>query len=117
MVGRFFILELSLSRAFVKFLIGIKINFVAVCCSAVFPRVIKNLINLSSHCIKLVWSILHQSFLLPPVQVLQDEKMELKATLQSQEDFIGSSKLHQEQLQKELARMTETLHTKEFLIR
>ncbi|NWZ37145.1 CEP63 protein, partial [Brachypodius atriceps] len=51
------------------------------------------------------------------LEVLQDEKMELRATLQSQEDFIGSSKLHQEQLQKELARMTETLHTKECLIR
>ncbi|NWX32151.1 CEP63 protein, partial [Notiomystis cincta] len=51
------------------------------------------------------------------LEVLQDEKMELRATLQSQEDFIGSSKLHQEQLQKELAKMTETLHTKECLIR
>ncbi|NXU90771.1 CEP63 protein, partial [Xiphorhynchus elegans] len=51
------------------------------------------------------------------VEVLQDEKRELKATLQSQEDFIESSKLHQEQLQEELARMTETLHTKEVLIR
>ncbi|NXS06872.1 CEP63 protein, partial [Neodrepanis coruscans] len=51
------------------------------------------------------------------VEVLQDEKRELKATLQSQEHFIDSSKLHQEQLQKELARMTETLHTKELLIR
>lgn len=51
------------------------------------------------------------------LEVLQDEKMELRATLQSQEDFIDSSKLHQEQLQKELARMTETLHTKEILIR
>ncbi|NWI91838.1 CEP63 protein, partial [Pitta sordida] len=51
------------------------------------------------------------------VEVLQDEKRELQATLQSQEDLIDSSKGHQEQLQKELARMTETLHTKEFLIR
>ncbi|KAK4820180.1 hypothetical protein QYF61_021452 [Mycteria americana] len=51
------------------------------------------------------------------LEVLQDEKMELRATLQSQEDFIDSSKLHQEQLQKELARVTETLRTKEFLIR
>ncbi|XP_057887325.1 centrosomal protein of 63 kDa isoform X1 [Melospiza georgiana] len=51
------------------------------------------------------------------LEVLQDEKMELKATLQSQEDFINSSKLHQEQLQKQLDRMTETLHTKELLIR
>ncbi|NXE03816.1 CEP63 protein, partial [Lophotis ruficrista] len=51
------------------------------------------------------------------LEVLQDEKMELKATLQSQEDFINSSKLHQKQLQKELARVTETLCTKELLIR
>ncbi|XP_075572425.1 centrosomal protein of 63 kDa isoform X5 [Pelecanus crispus] len=51
------------------------------------------------------------------IQVLQDEKMELRATLQSQEDFIDSSKLHQEQLQKELARVAETLRTKELLIR
>ncbi|XP_068021907.1 centrosomal protein of 63 kDa isoform X7 [Melanerpes formicivorus] len=51
------------------------------------------------------------------IQVLEEEKMELRATLQSQEDFIESSKLHQEQLQKELARVTETLHTKELLIR
>ncbi|NXK10167.1 CEP63 protein, partial [Herpetotheres cachinnans] len=51
------------------------------------------------------------------LEVLQDEKMELRATLQSQEDFIESSKLHQEQLQEELARLAETLHTKELLIR
>ncbi|XP_010282363.1 PREDICTED: centrosomal protein of 63 kDa [Phaethon lepturus] len=51
------------------------------------------------------------------LEVLQDEKMELRATLQSQEDFIDSSKMHQEQLQKELARATETLRTKELLIR
>ncbi|NXG76411.1 CEP63 protein, partial [Baryphthengus martii] len=51
------------------------------------------------------------------LEVLQDEKTELRATLQSQEDFIDSSKLHQEQLQKELARVTETLRTKELLIR
>ncbi|NXW31646.1 CEP63 protein, partial [Phaetusa simplex] len=51
------------------------------------------------------------------LEVLQDEKMELRATLQSQEDFIDSTKLHQEHLQKELARVTETLHTKELLIR
>ncbi|XP_030349987.1 centrosomal protein of 63 kDa isoform X2 [Strigops habroptila] len=51
------------------------------------------------------------------LEVLQDEKMELRATLQSQEDFIDSSKLHQEQLQNELARVTETLCTKELLIR
>ncbi|KFV43686.1 Centrosomal protein of 63 kDa [Tyto alba] len=51
------------------------------------------------------------------LEVLQDEKVELRATLQSQEDFIDSSKLHQEQLQKELARLTETLRTKELFIR
>ncbi|KFQ21422.1 Centrosomal protein of 63 kDa [Mesitornis unicolor] len=51
------------------------------------------------------------------LEVLQDEKMELRATLQSQEHFIDSSKLHEEQLQKELARVTETLCTKELLIR
>ncbi|NXG93104.1 CEP63 protein, partial [Stercorarius parasiticus] len=51
------------------------------------------------------------------LEVLQDEKMELRATLQSQEDFIDSTKLHQEHLQKELARVTETLCTKELLIR
>ncbi|XP_054241753.1 centrosomal protein of 63 kDa [Indicator indicator] len=50
------------------------------------------------------------------LEVLEEEKMELRATLQSQEDFIDSSKLHQEQLQKELARVTENLHTKELLI-
>ncbi|NWH63937.1 CEP63 protein, partial [Geococcyx californianus] len=51
------------------------------------------------------------------LEVLQDEKMELRATLQSQEDFSDSCKLHQEQLQKELARVTETLLAKEVLIR
>ncbi|NXY91118.1 CEP63 protein, partial [Alcedo cyanopectus] len=51
------------------------------------------------------------------LEKLQDEKMELTATLQSQEYFIDSSKLRQEQLQKELARVTEILQTKELLIR
>ncbi|XP_075273809.1 centrosomal protein of 63 kDa isoform X2 [Opisthocomus hoazin] len=51
------------------------------------------------------------------LKVLQDEKVELRATLQSQEHFIESSKLHEEQLQKELAGLTETLHTKEHVIR
>ncbi|KFP89657.1 Centrosomal protein of 63 kDa, partial [Apaloderma vittatum] len=51
------------------------------------------------------------------LEVLQDEKMELRGTLQSQEYFIDSSKRHQEQSEKELARATETLHTKELLIR
>ncbi|XP_043348599.1 centrosomal protein of 63 kDa isoform X8 [Dermochelys coriacea] len=51
------------------------------------------------------------------LEVLQEEKFELRVTLQSQEDFIKSSKMHQEQLQKELASITETLHSKELLIR
>ncbi|XP_065413178.1 centrosomal protein of 63 kDa isoform X30 [Chrysemys picta bellii] len=51
------------------------------------------------------------------LEVLQEEKLELRVTLQSQEDFIKSSKMHQEQLQKELASITETLHSKELLIR
>nr|XP_023964160.1 centrosomal protein of 63 kDa isoform X14 [Chrysemys picta bellii] len=50
------------------------------------------------------------------LEVLQEEKLELRVTLQSQEDFIKSSKMHQEQLQKELASITETLHSKELLI-
>ncbi|NXH17741.1 CEP63 protein, partial [Bucco capensis] len=51
------------------------------------------------------------------LEVLQDEKTELRATLKAQADFIDRSKLHQEQLQKELARVTESLETKEVLIR
>ncbi|NXR10964.1 CEP63 protein, partial [Semnornis frantzii] len=51
------------------------------------------------------------------LEMLEDEKMKLKATLQSQEDFIGSSKLHEEHLQKELARANKALQTKELLIR
>ncbi|XP_059586761.1 centrosomal protein of 63 kDa isoform X14 [Alligator mississippiensis] len=51
------------------------------------------------------------------IEVLKEEKTELRATLQSQEDFISSSKMHEEQLQKELARVTGTLHTKEQLVR
>uniref|UniRef100_A0A8C3T8V4 Centrosomal protein 63 n=1 Tax=Chelydra serpentina TaxID=8475 RepID=A0A8C3T8V4_CHESE len=51
------------------------------------------------------------------LEVLQEEKLELRVTLQSQEDFIKSSKMQQEQLQRELASITETLHSKEFLIR
>ncbi|XP_032625684.1 centrosomal protein of 63 kDa isoform X10 [Chelonoidis abingdonii] len=51
------------------------------------------------------------------LEVLQEEKLELRVTLESQEDFIKSSKMHQEQLQKELASITETLRSKELLIR
>uniref|UniRef100_K7EDD9 Centrosomal protein of 63 kDa n=1 Tax=Ornithorhynchus anatinus TaxID=9258 RepID=K7EDD9_ORNAN len=49
------------------------------------------------------------------LEVLQEEKMELKATLRSQEDFINASRIQQEQLQNELGRVTETLHHKELI--
>ncbi|XP_025026653.1 centrosomal protein of 63 kDa isoform X5 [Python bivittatus] len=51
------------------------------------------------------------------LEVLHDEKMELKATLLSQEDFITNLQIYHEQLQKELFKLTETLHVKETLIR
>ncbi|XP_063162880.1 centrosomal protein of 63 kDa isoform X2 [Candoia aspera] len=51
------------------------------------------------------------------LEVLHDEKMELKATLLSQEDFIMNLQIYHEQLQKELSKLTETLHVKETLIR
>ncbi|XP_066475930.1 centrosomal protein of 63 kDa isoform X4 [Tiliqua scincoides] len=50
-------------------------------------------------------------------QVLQEEKMELRATLLSQDDFINGLRIQNEQLQKDVSRLTETLHTKEALIR
>ncbi|KAM6444012.1 centrosomal protein of 63 kDa isoform 5-T6 [Liasis olivaceus] len=51
------------------------------------------------------------------LEVLHDEKMELKATLLSQEDFITNLQIYHEQLQKELFKLTETLRVKETLIR
>ncbi|XP_053165072.1 centrosomal protein of 63 kDa isoform X3 [Hemicordylus capensis] len=51
------------------------------------------------------------------LEVLREEKIELRATLLSQEDFINSLKVQHEQLQKEVFRLSETLHTKEVIIR
>ncbi|XP_066475928.1 centrosomal protein of 63 kDa isoform X2 [Tiliqua scincoides] len=51
------------------------------------------------------------------LEVLQEEKMELRATLLSQDDFINGLRIQNEQLQKDVSRLTETLHTKEALIR
>ncbi|XP_020642043.3 centrosomal protein of 63 kDa isoform X2 [Pogona vitticeps] len=51
------------------------------------------------------------------LEVLHDEKMELRATLLSQEDFIKSLQIHNEQLQQEVSKLTEILHTKDTLIR
>ncbi|XP_053165071.1 centrosomal protein of 63 kDa isoform X2 [Hemicordylus capensis] len=50
------------------------------------------------------------------LEVLREEKIELRATLLSQEDFINSLKVQHEQLQKEVFRLSETLHTKEVII-
>ncbi|XP_062988379.1 centrosomal protein of 63 kDa isoform X2 [Elgaria multicarinata webbii] len=50
------------------------------------------------------------------LEVLHDEKMELRATLLSQEEFVNNLQLHNEQLQKEVSKLNETLHTKEVLI-
>uniref|UniRef100_A0A8D0HGP3 Centrosomal protein 63 n=1 Tax=Sphenodon punctatus TaxID=8508 RepID=A0A8D0HGP3_SPHPU len=47
---------------------------------------------------------------------VKEEKMELRATLQSQEDFISSLKIQEEQVQKELTNLNEALHTKELII-
>ncbi|KAM3834123.1 centrosomal protein of 63 kDa isoform 2-T2 [Vipera latastei] len=51
------------------------------------------------------------------LEVLHDEKRELRSTLLSQEDFITNLQLYHEQLQKELSKLTETLNVKETLIR
>uniref|UniRef100_A0A8D0EA61 Centrosomal protein 63 n=1 Tax=Salvator merianae TaxID=96440 RepID=A0A8D0EA61_SALMN len=51
------------------------------------------------------------------LEILHDEKMELRATLQSQEDFIKSLQVHHDQLQKEVSKLNETLCAKEALIR
>ncbi|XP_054838226.1 centrosomal protein of 63 kDa isoform X3 [Eublepharis macularius] len=50
------------------------------------------------------------------LQVLHEEKMELRATLLSQEDFVNSLKIQHEQLQKEVSRLTTTLYNKEAVI-
>ncbi|XP_058042962.1 centrosomal protein of 63 kDa isoform X2 [Ahaetulla prasina] len=51
------------------------------------------------------------------LEVIHDEKMELRATLLSQEDFITNLQIYHEQLQKELSKLTETLNMKETFIR
>ncbi|XP_060538958.1 centrosomal protein of 63 kDa isoform X3 [Pantherophis guttatus] len=51
------------------------------------------------------------------LEVIHDEKMELRATLLSQEDFITNLQIYHEQLQKELSKLTETLNVKETFIR
>ncbi|KAH0623946.1 hypothetical protein JD844_007166 [Phrynosoma platyrhinos] len=51
------------------------------------------------------------------LEVLHDEKMELRATLLSQEDFVNSLQIHNEQLQLEVSKLTEMLCSKEALLR
>lgn len=52
-----------------------------------------------------------------PLKVIHDEKMELRATLLSQDDFITNLQIYHEQLQKELSKLTETLNVKETFIK
>nr|XP_060623982.1 centrosomal protein of 63 kDa isoform X1 [Anolis sagrei ordinatus]XP_060623984.1 centrosomal protein of 63 kDa isoform X1 [Anolis sagrei ordinatus] len=47
------------------------------------------------------------------LEVLKDEKMELRATLLSQEDFINSLQVHHEELQQEVFRLSGMLRSKE----
>ncbi|XP_030073005.1 centrosomal protein of 63 kDa isoform X2 [Microcaecilia unicolor] len=51
------------------------------------------------------------------LEVLKEEKEELRLTLQLQEDFLQSSRVQQDQIQKELARVNENLQAKELGIR
>ncbi|XP_015216841.2 centrosomal protein of 63 kDa isoform X2 [Lepisosteus oculatus] len=51
------------------------------------------------------------------LQVLSEEKTELKATLNTQDEFVRSSGLQQKQLRAELGRLSEALQAKEHLIR
>ncbi|XP_032081813.1 centrosomal protein of 63 kDa isoform X1 [Thamnophis elegans] len=51
------------------------------------------------------------------LEVIHDEKMELRSTLLSQEDFITNLQIYHEQLQKELSKLTETLNMKETFIK
>ncbi|XP_048361312.1 centrosomal protein of 63 kDa isoform X2 [Sphaerodactylus townsendi] len=50
------------------------------------------------------------------LEVLHEEKMELRATLLSQEDFVNSLKVQHVQLQQEVSSLTETLCNKEAVI-
>nr|XP_003218410.1 PREDICTED: centrosomal protein of 63 kDa isoform X1 [Anolis carolinensis]XP_008104576.1 PREDICTED: centrosomal protein of 63 kDa isoform X1 [Anolis carolinensis]XP_008104577.1 PREDICTED: centrosomal protein of 63 kDa isoform X1 [Anolis carolinensis] len=51
------------------------------------------------------------------LEVLHNEKMELRATVLSQEDFINSLEVHNEELQQEILRLSEKLRSKEALLR
>ncbi|XP_078521928.1 centrosomal protein of 63 kDa isoform X2 [Lissotriton helveticus] len=51
------------------------------------------------------------------IEALQAEKVELKATLLSQEHFLQNSQSQREQIQKELTRLKENLQAKEVSIR
>ncbi|XP_029472018.1 centrosomal protein of 63 kDa isoform X2 [Rhinatrema bivittatum] len=51
------------------------------------------------------------------LKVLKEEKEELRSTLQIQEGFLQSSRVQRELIEKELARMKETLNAKELSIR
>ncbi|MCJ8729673.1 hypothetical protein PDJAM_G00109240 [Pangasius djambal] len=50
-------------------------------------------------------------------QVLNEEREELRATLDAQDQFVRSSELQQQQLRSEVARLNQTLQAKEHVIR
>uniref|UniRef100_A0A8B9KKG0 Centrosomal protein 63 n=1 Tax=Astyanax mexicanus TaxID=7994 RepID=A0A8B9KKG0_ASTMX len=52
-----------------------------------------------------------------PAQVLSEERDELRATLDAQDQFVRSSGLQQQQLRSEVAQLNQTLQTKEHVIR
>lgn len=51
------------------------------------------------------------------IKVLQEEKAELRATIQAQADFLQGSKAQKEELHREVCRMSETLRERENSIR
>uniref|UniRef100_A0AAY4ESM2 Uncharacterized protein n=1 Tax=Denticeps clupeoides TaxID=299321 RepID=A0AAY4ESM2_9TELE len=52
-----------------------------------------------------------------PLQVLNEEKQELRATLAAQENFVQSSRLQQQQLSSEVARLSQALRDTERSLR
>lgn len=51
------------------------------------------------------------------LQVLSEEREELKATLDAQDQFVRSTGVQQQQLRREVSRLNQTLQAKEQVIR
>lgn len=51
------------------------------------------------------------------MQVLSEEREELKATLDAQDQFVRSTGIQQQQLRREVTRLNQTLQAKEQVIR